>query len=305
MRRVLITVSAFIIAGFAGRAIANWGLTQGGATSGTSSIVFAVDAANQGTSLCAAANVECPATILVNTAGAPVGIQTQPIRTDPVGTTIQPVNPGTIGNWGLSTSAQNTATPTNDVLVGGQYNAVPTTITSGNQSPLQLDSGGNLRVVGTGIAIGSTTSGQTGSLVFGSTVTALPAYPAGQSNPMALGTGGQQIILPYSNKENMVRGAANAATTIATSIIAAQGAGNRTYVTAIQCYRSDAGTSSITVTFNDSAPTVMVLPNSGGGGGSNAAFPVPLQTAANTAFTFAAGTATANVYCNAQGYFGT
>lgn len=55
-------------------------------------------------------------------------------------------NPGTIGNWGLVVSTQNSTTPTNGGLVEGQFNTTPTTITSGNVSPLQMDSAGNLLV---------------------------------------------------------------------------------------------------------------------------------------------------------------
>jgi hypothetical protein len=40
---------------------------------------FAIDAANQGTSLCAAASTECPAHVLINTAGAPIGVSGTPL----------------------------------------------------------------------------------------------------------------------------------------------------------------------------------------------------------------------------------
>jgi hypothetical protein len=56
------------------------------------------------------------------------------------------VNPTTIGNWGLQVSTQNSATPTNGGLVLGQFNTTPTTITTGNVSPLQIDNAGNLLV---------------------------------------------------------------------------------------------------------------------------------------------------------------
>jgi hypothetical protein len=56
------------------------------------------------------------------------------------------VNPTTIGTWGLSASTQNTATPTNGQLAVGQFNTTPTVITSGNVSPFQLDTNGNLLV---------------------------------------------------------------------------------------------------------------------------------------------------------------
>ena len=74
------------------------------------------------------------------------------------------------------------------------------------------------------------------------------------------------------------------------------------HVTSLQCGRTDAGTSAVKITFNDSASTVLVLPNSGGGSEVTAVFPSPLVVAANTNFT---GTVSANtnaVYCNVQGF---
>jgi hypothetical protein len=52
------------------------------------------------------------------------------------------------GNTGAAMDAagQNAASPANELLVAGQFNTSPTTITTGNVSPLQLDSSGNLLV---------------------------------------------------------------------------------------------------------------------------------------------------------------
>lgn len=61
-------------------------------------------------------------------------------------TAIGKVDPNTIANWGLVVSTQNSATPTNGQLIEGQFNTTPTTITSGNVSPLQMDNAGNLLV---------------------------------------------------------------------------------------------------------------------------------------------------------------
>lgn len=48
-------------------ALANFSMSPSGSTT-----AFAIDAANQGTSLCAAASTECPASVPINTAGAPM-----------------------------------------------------------------------------------------------------------------------------------------------------------------------------------------------------------------------------------------
>ena len=55
---------------------------------------------------------------------------------------------GITGNTGAAVDAagQNAAAPANQLIVGGQFNTAPATITSGNVSPLQLDSSGNLLV---------------------------------------------------------------------------------------------------------------------------------------------------------------
>lgn len=63
-----------------------------------------------------------------------------------------------LGNSGAAVDAagQNVASPANEILIGGQFNTSPTTITSGNMSPLQVDSGGKLLVNCTGCSAGST-----------------------------------------------------------------------------------------------------------------------------------------------------
>ncbi len=61
-------------------------------------------------------------------------------------TAIGKVDPNTIGSWGLQVSTQNSATPTNGHLALAQFNTSPTTITTGNVSPLQMDNAGNLLV---------------------------------------------------------------------------------------------------------------------------------------------------------------
>lgn len=115
---------------------------------------------------------------------------------------------------------------------------------------------------------------------------------------------GKRVTSPYANRENMVRGSASATGTGATTLVAAGGASIKTYITDIECGRSDAGTAAIIVTLSDAAATILVLPNSGGGGGNNKTFNVPLVTAANTAFTFTAGTGATTIYCSAQGFTG-
>lgn len=53
-----------------------------------------------------------------------------------------------LGNAGaiMDFAGQNATSPANSMLVGATFNTTPTTITSGNASPLQLDASGNLLV---------------------------------------------------------------------------------------------------------------------------------------------------------------
>ena len=114
-----------------------------------------------------------------------------------------------VGNTGATldfSSAQNIAAPTNCLLVGAEFNTIPTTIVSGNASPLQVDNAANLLVnvkasaLPSGAATSanqptaagqtSTTSGQTGTLGMGAVTTGSPAYTTGQTSPLSLDTAG-------------------------------------------------------------------------------------------------------------------
>lgn len=130
------------------------------------------------------------------------------------------------------------------------------------------------------------------------------AATTGFTIPVMADLVGKVATSPYAVRELMLRGSITGTDTAAHTIIAAQGASVKTYITDIECGRNDTGTSPITITFSDSAATVIILPNSGGGGGNNKAFNVPLVTAANTAFTFTSGSSITTVFCSAQGFKG-
>jgi hypothetical protein len=103
---------------------------------------------------------------------------------------------------------------------------------------------------------------------------------------------------------NLVSGAGNATGTSATTIIPAPSNTRRIYVTSAQCGRNDTGTSAIRATLNDNAGTVLVVPNTGSGGGNTMQFPAPLTMPAATALTFTASAGVTTLYCNAQGFTG-
>lgn len=103
-----------------------------------------------------------------------------------------------VGNVGAALDAvQNAAAPPNELVVGGVYNSVAPTITSGNASQLQLDVNGNLNVNikagggagGTSSSVGAAVPGS-GTLALGSVTTAAPSYTTATANSLSLTTTG-------------------------------------------------------------------------------------------------------------------
>jgi hypothetical protein len=90
-----------------------------------------------------------------------------------------------LGNAGAITdfAGQNATSPANSWLIGGQFNTTPTTITSGNSSPLQLDNAGNLKV---NVTVGGGTGGT--SSTFGA------AFPA-TGTAIGMTQGGNMVAL--------------------------------------------------------------------------------------------------------------
>jgi hypothetical protein len=89
----------------------------------------------------------------------------------------------------LDASGQNAASPANELLVAGQFNTIPTTITSGNVSPVQLDSVGSLKT-------------NTNVTLFG-------------GNPVATGTGAGGVGIPRVTISNDSSLAANQSVNVA------------------------------------------------------------------------------------------
>lgn len=110
------------------------------------------------------------------------------------------------------------------------------------------------------------------------------------------------LLAQGSSFSNMIRGSGSATAASATAFtgMGAQGSGIFIMVTGVQCFRTDAGTTTSYVTLNDSASTPIPLPV--GGGAAPYYATVPLQVAANTAFTFTPADALTTVKCSAQGF---
>ena len=106
---------------------------------------------------------------------------------------------GSITNTGFVSTgnvASGVADSGNPVKVGGVYNTSAPTLTNAQRGDMQLDASGNLKVnIAAGassgaVAQGSTTSGQTGSLIQGAVTTSAPTYTTGQTSPLSLDTAG-------------------------------------------------------------------------------------------------------------------
>lgn len=199
-----------------------YALADYNATQGSGTIFRAFDATHGGTALCAAATTECQAVGLVNSAGAEIGTAGAPVRVDPTGTTTQPVsltsttitgtvaatqsgawtvNPTTAANWGIGTSTQNSASVANGTMILGQFNTAPTTITTGNMSPLQMDNAGN-------VLVNVKAGGAGGGIVTpGATSSTLTAYTSAFTTTQNIFTsGGWPAVLVQLNQTTTLTG---------------------------------------------------------------------------------------------------
>lgn len=105
-----------------------------------------------------------------------------------------------------------------------------------------------------------------------------------------------------SRDDNLVSSSGSATGTSATQITAAPATTRRLYIRSVECGRTDAGKAAIYITFNDDGSTTMVLPNAGGGGGSNMTFPSPLTVPGIRFQALPNGVTT--LFCSAQGFSG-
>lgn len=108
------------------------------------------------------------------------------------GTFAVQANPGTAANWGIVAQGSTTSGQVGVLNQAAVTTSAPT-YTTAQTAPLSLDTSGNLRVSVTssvGLAQGSTTSGQTGSLVMGAVTTSAPSYTTAQTSPVSLDTSG-------------------------------------------------------------------------------------------------------------------
>jgi hypothetical protein len=113
---------------------------------------------------------------------------------------------------------------------------------------------------------------------------------------------GKQVVLPYTIPENLVDGVTAAITgTTDTAVIAAQGAGIRTYLTQIIVTNSHATVGTL-VEIKDNTTVRYRGYAAPAGGGFSITLPAPLKGTANTAWNAANITTGSNTYVSASGY---
>ena len=97
---------------------------------------------------------------------------------------------------------------------------------------------------------------------------------------------------------------ANASTvgSTAVTLLGPAGSSLKWYITNLNCFRLDAGTTAAFVTLSDSATTIMGMVDNGGGGGFMYQSNVGLQTLANATFSFTMSANISTVVCNVQAY---
>lgn len=314
-------------------ALANWTITTG-----TGITILGVDAANQGTSGCAAASTECPTAILLNAAGSVLIGQQVAAASLPVvlpSAQITALTPPTTvavtaasGAFASGALASGSGVDGWNVTEGAKADAVctlPASTTAcsvigllkaqANALNGAVPAGGNIvglfQLLGhAGASLDALTSGATapGSALqiggLGSTSDPT-AVTNGQLAVPEMTPNGKFVVQPWALTPNLVDGGGSATTTGAITVLAASGSASlKEYLVSLQCGRSDAGTTPVTVAVTEGTKTrTFVIPNNGGGGGNNIQLTTPIVFAANTAVTAAFSTGVTTGYCNAEGFY--
>lgn len=258
---------------------------------------------------------------------------TAPLTTDPA--LVVSISPNSVNANGQATSAnsapvalssnqtfsgQNAALPTNQIVVGGQFNTTPTTITTTQVSPLQLDNAGNLLVnikagASSGaVAQGSTTSGQTGSLTQAAVTTSAPTYTTAQTSPLSLNTSGG-LRVDGSGVTQPVSGTVSAnpvptttgGLTVTSTLIASGTNATSVKASAGQIYKIEVTNNSANIGYlkiynTASAPTAgsgtpvirLMCPASASGAGSFSSNDLGVAMSSGIGFTFTGGIADAD-----------
>lgn len=252
---------------------------------------------------------------LRNASGAELGAAAAPVRTDPTGTTAQPVS-GTVGVSNISTSivpgtsathlgkAEDAAHASGDtgVFVLGVRNDTNAVMTSadGDYGAFAIDGSGRQRVLAQGpedhgVAVGPR------PVVVGAEARTAEQAAVGSGTVARLQADllGKLVVRPHCIPEQQVGGVASTTGTSDATVIAAQGAGVRLYVTAISVANSSSIDAIVEIKDGTTVIWRTAAPQKGG---SNMRFDPPLRLSANTALNLASLTAASTIYFSANGY---
>ncbi len=159
------------------------------------------------------------------------------------------VNPGTAANWGVVAQASTTSGQVGVLNQCAVTTGAPT-YTTAQTDPISCDTAGNIRVnvmTATGLAQGSTTSGQTGSMVMAAVTAANPTYTTAQTAYSSQDVkGNTRVVLGGGVPET----ASATGTTAATTATLATAAATTTYICgfSIRANATAAATGNATVT---------------------------------------------------------
>jgi hypothetical protein len=200
------------------------------------------------------------------------------------------------------------ANPIGGILIARRKDTLSTSEVSadGDNIALNATNKGELRVSSDAAKAedAGATSGDIGNFVLGVRNDALSAVSSADADytQVTVDQTGRLVVLPFAASAARTAGTATTTATTDTSLVAASGSASlKTYITDIQIVNTGASTSLIT--FKDgSGGSTLGYSIAPAGGGSNIHLSSPLQTSANTAFFFAAATASTTIYLAAQGY---
>lgn len=155
-----------------------------------------------------------------------------------------------------------------------------------------------------GLAQGSTTSGQTGSLIMGATQQYVTPtiYTTAETNPFSLDLAGNVRETPQASS-GKISGNNSTAGTGTVSLVSLV-SGERLYIQALSCSNSGGTATEVTLQDGSGGSTLWSI-QVPAGGGNNIASPAPLfWTTAGNALYFVSSASTSTLYCNASGYAG-
>ncbi len=231
-------------------------------------------------------------------------------------TPVAPPSTQAVSNGLLATNAaglgkaEDAAHASGDVgieMLGVRNDSAATVLTSanGDYSPVATDDRGRVFTVGTFLEDDAHASGNAGTQILGVRVPATPAAQtsaAGDYGSIAITSEGKQVPAGQGAEENSVTGIAAVSSTTDVTIIAAQAAGIKSYITDIIISNGNAAGTEVHV--KSGASTHLARFYVPANNSITHSFKTPISTAAATALVAALGAGTNGVWFTAVGYRG-